>query len=101
MSRVAVVVKLKIKQGQRDAMSEAVKPGIETAKGEVGTKFYVFHHDAVEPNTVWFYELYADQDAANLHMGSDAFKSWSKTLAPFVDGAPEFSFLTPIGGKGI
>ncbi len=101
MSRVAVVVKLKIKQGQRDAMSEAVKPGIETAKGEVGTKFYVFHHDAVEPNTVWFYELYADQDAANLHMGSEAFKSWSKTLAPFVDGAPEFSFLTPIGGKGI
>lgn len=101
MSQVAVVVKLKIKEGQRDAMSEAVKPGIETAKGEVGTRFYAFHHDAVEPNTVWFYELYADQDAANLHMGSEAFKSWSKTLAPFVDGAPEFSFLTPIGGKGI
>ena len=101
MSQVAVVVKLKIKEGQRDAITEAVKPGIETAKGEVGTRFYAFHHDAVEPNTVWFYELYADQDAANLHMGSEAFKSWSKTLAPFVDGAPDFSFLTPIGGKGI
>ena len=101
MSQAAVVVKLKIKEGQRDAMTEAVKPGIETAKGEVGTRFYAFHHDAVEPNTVWFYELYADQDAANLHMGSEAFKSWSKTLASFVDGAPEFSFLTPIGGKGI
>ncbi len=101
MSQVAVVVKLKIKESQRDAMTEAVKPGIETAKGEVGTRFYAFHHDAVEPNTVWFYELYADQDAANLHMGSEAFKSWSKTLAPFVDGAPELSFLTPIGGKGI
>ena len=101
MSQVAVVVKLKIKEGQRDAMTEAVKTGIETAKGEAGTRFYVFHHDAVDVNTVWFYELYADQDAANLHMGSEAFKSWSKTLAPFVDGAPEFSFLTPIGGKGI
>ena len=101
MSQVAVVVKLKIKEGQRDAMTEAVKPGIETAKGEVGTRFYAFHHDAIEPNTVWLYELYADQNAANLHMGSEAFKSWSKTLASFVDGAPEFSFLTPIGGKGI
>ena len=101
MSQVAVVVKLKIKEGQRDAMTDAVKHGIETAKGEVGTRFYAFHHDAVDVNTVWFYELYADQDAANLHMGSEAFKTWSKTLAPFVDGAPEFSFLTPIGGKGI
>ena len=101
MSQVAVVVKLKIKEGQRDAMTDAVKPGIETAKGEVGTRFYAFHHDAVDVNTVWFYELYADQDAANLHTGSEAFKSWSKTLAPFVDGAPEFSFLTQIGGKGI
>ncbi len=101
MSQVAVVVKLKIKEGQREAMTEAVMPGIDTAKSEAGTRFYAFHHDAVEPNTVWFYELYADQDAANLHMGSEAFKSWSKTLAPFVDGAPEFSFLTPIGGKGL
>ncbi len=101
MGKVAVAVKLKIKEGQRDAMTAAVMPGIATAKAESGTNIYIFHHDAVDPNVVWFYELYADQDATNLHMGSDAFKSWSKTLAPFVDGAPEFSFLTPIGGKGL
>lgn len=101
MGKVAVVVKLKIKEGQRDAMTALVMPGIETAKAEVGTSTYIFHHDAVDANTVWFYELYADQDAANLHMGSEAFKNWSQTLLPFVDGAPEFSFLTPIGGKGL
>ena len=33
MSQVAVVVKLKVLDGQRDAMTEAVKSGIETAKG--------------------------------------------------------------------
>lgn len=101
MTKVAVLVKVKTKEGQRDAMTKAVLPGIETAKGEMGTQFYIFHHDAVDSNTVWFYELYVDQDAANLHMSSDAFKAWSKTLMPFVDGAPEISFLTPTGGKGI
>lgn len=101
MSQVAVIVKLKIKEGQRDAMTIAVMPGIETAKAESGTNIYVFHHDATDANVVWFYELYENQDAANLHMGSDAFKNWSKSLAHFVDGAPEFSFITPIGGKGI
>ncbi len=43
----------------------------------------------------------ANQDAMNAHMGSDAFKAFSKSLADFVDGAPEFSLLTPIGGKGL
>ncbi len=101
MAKVAVLVKVKTKEGQREAMTKAVMPGIETAKSEIGTQFYIFHHDAVDPNAVWFYELYADQDSANLHMSSDAFKAWSKTLMPFVDGAPEISFLTPTGGKGI
>ena len=101
MAKVVVLVKVKTKEGQRDAMTEAVMPGIETAKSEIGTQFYIFHHDAVDSNTVWFYELYVDQDAANLHMSSDAFKAWSRTLMPFADGAPEISFLTPIGGKGI
>ena len=46
MSKVAVAVKLKIKAGQRDAFSEAVKPGLATAQGEAGTLTYIFHHDA-------------------------------------------------------
>lgn len=101
MSKVAVAVKLKIKAGQRDAFSEAVKPGLATAQGESGTLTYIFHHDGVDENVVWFYELYADQAAFQAHMGSDAFKEFSKSLANFVDGAPEFNFLTPIGGKGL
>jgi quinol monooxygenase YgiN len=61
MSQVAVVVKLKVLEGQRDAMTEA----------------------------------------ANTRMSSEAFKSWSKTLAPFAASAPEISFLIPMGGKGL
>lgn len=101
MSKVAVAVKLKIKSGQRDAFTEAVKPGLATAQGEAATLTYIFHHDAVDADVVWFYELYADQDAFQAHMGSDAFKIFSKSLAEFIDGAPEFSLLTPIGGKGL
>ena len=32
---------------------------------------------------------------------ASAAASWSKSLAPFVDGAPEMSFLKPVGGKGL
>jgi hypothetical protein len=34
-------------------------------------------------------------------MSSAAFATWSQSLAPFVDGAPEMSFLKPVGGKGL
>ncbi|MEY2885764.1 MAG: hypothetical protein RJB40_619 [Actinomycetota bacterium] len=101
MSKVVVAVKLRIKSGQRDAFTEAVKPGLATAQSESGTLTYIFHHDAVDADVVWFYEMYADQDSLNAHMGSDAFKAFSKSLGDFVDGAPEFNFLTPIGGKGL
>jgi quinol monooxygenase YgiN len=101
MSKVVVAVKLRIKSGQRDAFTEAVKPGLATAQSESGTLTYIFHHDAVDADVVWFYEMYADQDSLNVHMGSDAFKAFSKSLGDFVDGAPEFNFLTPIGGKGL
>jgi quinol monooxygenase YgiN len=100
MSKVSVAVKLRIKEGQRDAMTEAVKPGLETAEAEEGTLTYIFHHDAADANVVWFFETYANQDAFNAHMSTDAFKAFSASLAPFVDGAPEFHILTPIGGKG-
>jgi len=101
MSKVVVAVKLRIKSGQRDAFTEAVKPGLATAQSESGTLTYIFHHDAVDADVVWFYEMYADQDSLNAHMGSDAFRAFSKSLGDFVDGAPEFNFLTPIGGKGL
>lgn len=101
MSQIGVIVKLKIKEGQLDAFTATAMQGVENAKSEPGTTIYAIHSDAVDKNVVWFYELYADKASADAHSGSDAFRIWSKSLAPFVDGAPEFSFLTPIGGKGI
>ena len=85
MSKVAIAVKIRVKAGQRDAMTAAVQPGLATAQGEAGTLTYLFHHDLVDENVVWFY----------------SFATWSKSLAPFIEGAPEMSFLKPVGGKGL
>ena len=52
MSKVAVAVKLRIKAGQRDAFTEAVKPGLATAQSESETLTYIFHHDALDADVV-------------------------------------------------
>ena len=101
MSKVCVAVKLTLKAGMRDSFDAAVAPGLATAEGEPGTLMYAYHHDAANESVVWFYEVYADQASFQAHMSTDAFKAFSATLAPLLDGAPEFSFLAPKGGKGI
>jgi len=101
VSQIAVIVKVKIKEGQLEAFSKIALEGVENTKSEPGTTFYAIHNDSIEANVVWFYELYADKASADAHNSSEAFAKWFKSLASFVDGAPEFSFLTPIGGKGI
>lgn len=92
MSQIAVVLKIKIKDGQRDAFTQIALQGVETAKTEPGTTLYSFHHDAVDSNVVWFFEIYADKAGADAHSGAAGFRAWSKSLAPFVDGAPRCHF---------
>jgi quinol monooxygenase YgiN len=44
--------------------------------------------------------MYENQDALNVHMGSEAFKALGPAIGPFLGGRPELTFLGPIGGKG-
>ena len=100
-SQLAVVAKLAAAPGKRDELVAALQVALDTARGEEGTTFYILHADAKEENTLWFYELYADQAALDAHMGSAAFKALGSTLGPLLGGRPELTFLTPLGGKGL
>ena len=101
MSTVALLAKLPAAEGKGAELAEAFKAAFEHVNKEAGTRMYVLHADATNADILWIYEIYENQDAMNAHMGSDAFKAFSKSLGEFVDGAPEFNLLTPIGGKGL
>jgi quinol monooxygenase YgiN len=101
MSKVALIVKLPIKAGQRDEFLAAFSTGIATAETEPGTLMYIAHKDAADENVVWIYELYTDNEALGAHGGSDAFKALSASIGGFIDGKPEMHFLAPHEGKGL
>ena len=100
MSKVAVVAKIPAAPGKRDELAKALQVALDTAQGEAGTEYYILHADAKDENLLWMYELYTSQDALTEHMGSDAFKALGPTIGPFLGGAPELTFLAPLGGKG-
>lgn len=79
---------------------DALRVGLETAQGESGTRLYIMHEDATDPDVVVFYELYESQEALAAHAGSEAFKALGAAVRPFGAGRPEMTFLTPVGGKG-
>jgi quinol monooxygenase YgiN len=100
MADIAVIAKLTAQEGKRAELAAALQGALDTAAGEEGTLCYILHEDAVEADTLWFYESYTDQAALDAHMGSDAFKALGPAIGPFLGGRPELTFLKPIGGKG-
>ena len=100
MSHVALIVKIPALPGQRAELAAAMAAGLETAKGEEGTRFYILHEDAVDADALWVYEMYENQEGLAAHGGSEAFKLLGAAMKPFMGGRPEITFTNPIGGKG-
>jgi quinol monooxygenase YgiN len=101
MSKVATIAKIAAKEGQRDQLARALEQGLATAAGEEGTIMYILHADANDPNLLWFYELYRDDDARTTHATSDGMKALGPVVGPFMAGRPELIRLEPLGGKGL
>jgi quinol monooxygenase YgiN len=68
---------------------------------EPGTEVYVMHTDDKDPNVVWFYEIYRDDEAFGVHGNSDMMKEFGKVFGALAAGRPELIRLTPVVGKGV
>ena len=101
MSQVCLIAKLPAAEGKGTELAEAFKAAFEHVNKEDGTRYYILHADAANADVLYVYEMYENQDAATAHMSADWFGPFGKSLAPFMGGRPEMTFLTPIAGKGL
>jgi quinol monooxygenase YgiN len=101
MTQVAVLAKIPAAPGKREELIAALQAALETARGESGTIYYILHTDAKDADALYMYELYENQDAFTAHVSSDAFKALGPTIGHLLGGAPEMTFLGPVGGKGL
>ena len=99
--KVAAIAKIPAAPGKRDELIDALQIALDNAQGESGTLQYILHEDSKDPDAVWFYELYTDQDALTAHSTSDGFKAIGAAIGALVGGRPEITFLKPVGGKGL
>jgi len=101
MSKKSIIAKMVFQDGKRDEAIAAMAPMMDHVKSEPGTLVYHMLKDLGDANVLWMYELYADQDGLDAHLGSDAMKALGPAIGGFLDGAPELNFTDPVGGKGL
>ena len=71
-----LVVKWTIKEGELDAVLEALRPLTATSREEPGCLLYQAHRDPENDNVIFLYEQYEDEAAYQAHAESEHFKQW-------------------------
>jgi quinol monooxygenase YgiN len=101
MPKVAMIAKLTAADGKRDELAAVLEKIFPAVDQEDGTEVYALHDDLGEPNVLWFYELYRDNDAMGAHGSSDAMKEMIGGLAGLVGAPPEMHMIEPRRAKGL
>lgn len=100
--RIAAFVTITAKPGKGDEVLATLRTMFDgPVGGEEGTLVYAMHRSVDDPDTILFYELYADSDALGAHGTSDALKQIGAALRELVTGRPEMVLATPVEDKGL
>lgn len=101
MAKVALIAKLNAQPGKGEEIEQALTALAGAADEEAGLEIYAAHRDPNSPDTIWFYELYADDEALGVHGSGDKMKAAMGTLGGLLAGAPEIHVLAPLAAKGL
>jgi quinol monooxygenase YgiN len=100
MPKVAVVARVKAKQGRAEDLIAAFRPVLSQAEKEPGTLLYVLHRAKDDPDLFWVCELYADDDAFAAHSGSDAMAAAAPALGDVI-AESELIIGEPVSAVGV
>jgi (4S)-4-hydroxy-5-phosphonooxypentane-2,3-dione isomerase len=100
MPKVALLSRVRAKEGKGEELIAAVHPVFELVEKEPGTLLYVLHRSRDDPDLFWVSELYADDDAFAAHRESDAMAAATPALAALMADA-ELTIGEPVSAKGV
>ncbi len=90
-----LVVKWTIKEGELDAVLEALRPLTATSREEPGCLLYQAHRDPENDNVIFLYEQYEDEAAYLAHADSEHFKHYAVgEMFPRRENADRATYVT-------
>jgi quinol monooxygenase YgiN len=79
-SKVVVVARAMVKDGQETAFMDAANVLVEATRQEPGCLFYALYRSPSDPGSFLFYEEYKDEAAFAAHSGSEHFKVFAGAI---------------------
>ncbi|XGW00912.1 MAG: putative quinol monooxygenase (plasmid) [Leptolyngbya sp. BL-A-14] len=101
MTQIGVFLRFVAQDGQKEALLKHLLETAKIASQEPGTKLWTVHSSPIEPNTIWVYEAYADEQAKERHELSSAYASARSKTRTLLAHPPQAFPLIPVGGKGL
>lgn len=101
MSKISLIAKLTAAEGKAAELDAALREVVVAAEEEDGLEIYSVHADKADSNVFYFFELYRDQDALDVHGRGDRMKPAMKALGSMLAGRPEVTMLDPVVAKGL
>jgi (4S)-4-hydroxy-5-phosphonooxypentane-2,3-dione isomerase len=100
MPKIALLSRVKAKEGRGEDLIAAFRPLCEAVEQEPGTLLYVLHRSSDDRDLFWVCELYADDDAFAAHRTSAAMAAATPAFADLIAEA-EFMTGEPLSAKGV
>lgn len=97
---VAVIARITVRPDAVDDAEAALRRLVDAAAEEEGTVLYVLNREADAPS-FWFYELYADSAALDVHGKSPVLAEAFGTLGALLAEPPELRIVRPLQAKGL
>ena len=101
MSKISIIATLTAAEGKAEELVEGLEALIEAAEEEAGLEVYSLHRDPDDASTLYFFELYSDEEAFAVHGKGEKMAAAMGALGGLLGGRPDVKVLSPVAAKGL
>jgi quinol monooxygenase YgiN len=98
--KVAILARITVRPDAVEEAEPVLRGLVDATAGEDGTVLYALHREG-DTGSFWFYELYADASALDVHGKSPALAEAFGTLGTLLAEPPELHMLSPLQAKNL
>lgn len=99
--QTGVMIRFQAQSGRGDELAAHLSQTVRLAEREPGTSHWIVHRTPDGADTVWVYEVYADDEARAAHEASPAYHAARDVTRALLAGPPDVFPVIPVAGKGL
>ncbi len=101
MSKISIIATLTAAEGKADELVTGLEAVVAAAAEEPGLEIYSLHRDPNDSKTLYFFEMYTDDEAFAVHGKGEKMKAAMGALGGLLGGRPDVKILAPVVAKGL